>query len=114
MSVEFDDDDPFEGITEEMEAKILAELHRSAEDMASIARAMAPRDTGALSESLKVERVPDQLAVRVIAASGETFYGRFIEEGTKKMDENPFFEPARDAVADAFHERMNDIAEGRA
>lgn len=113
MGVEIDDSDLFEGMTEEFEEDVLKELHRTAEDMVAISKAMAPRESGALAEGMRVERIEGQLAVRVVAAEGDKFYGVFQEKGTEKMDENPYFEPARDSVADAFEERMADIAERR-
>lgn len=129
MGVEIDDFDPFEGISEELEAEIREELHRSAEDMASIARATAPRDSGALANSIRVQEGayrPDNpnvrgvssdvqgggLSVTVSAGDEEAFYAAFQEFGTEKMDANPFFFAAYDAVADAFEERMADLLGG--
>jgi len=112
MGVDVDDYDPFEGISEELEAEIREELHRSAEDMASIARATAPRDSGALVESVRVEKVDDALAVEVRAAEDDAYHGIFQEYGTDKMDASPFFWSARDAVADAFEERMAELLGG--
>ncbi len=107
MGVEFDDVDPFEGVSEELEGEIRDELRRSAEDMAAIARATAPKASGALAESIRVEPVEGALAVEVRAAEDDAYYGIFQEYGTEKMDAHPFFWSARDTVADAFEERMS-------
>ncbi len=109
MGVDVDGFDPFDGMAEELEAEIREELHRSAEDMASIARATAPRDTGALADSITVQRVDDALAVEVRAAEDDAYHGIFQEYGTAKMDAHPFFFAAYDAVADAFEERMAEL-----
>lgn len=71
---------------------IQASLEKSAEEMASTARALAPVDDGDLRASIKV--TPGDLKVRVSAGGNRAWYAPLVEYGTKKMAARPFWWPA--------------------
>lgn len=90
--------------------EIKAALAQSAEEIADMARRLAPRgDTGNLAASIGwtfgkapkgsmvlAEGDSDELDLRVIVYAGndKAFYARWQEFGTVKMAANPFFFPA--------------------
>jgi HK97 gp10 family phage protein len=56
----------------------------------------APVDTGLLSESIviKTKRVSDTSIELSVGPTKDTFYAKFLESGTKKMEARPFLNPA--------------------
>ena len=68
---------------------------RVAAEVADRARALAPRETGTLAESIgvEVERSPDGVVAHV---GTSLLYGLFQEVGTSKMPANPYLRPALD------------------
>jgi len=73
-------------------------VREKAERVCAIAKDNAPVDTGALQESGHVEEVvPDEVYNVVFDATGEgseDSYARWVEEGTSKMDAQPYLRPA--------------------
>ena len=73
-------------------AAIQASLEKSAEEMASTARALAPVDDGDLRSSIRTET--GDLTVRVRAGGGRAWYAPLVEYGTRRMAARPFWWPA--------------------
>lgn len=96
-------------IPKAVRAAMVPELVKSGNDLAVTARILAPRDTGALQESLKVTpggsstppystpggrvTVPE-LAVAVTAGNKDVRYAHLVEYGTQEAPAQPFFWPA--------------------
>lgn len=81
--------------------------------LAQTARAMAPRDTGALKQAIvskstglsgRVGLSPD-----VINGRRPEVYWRFVEFGTVHVPARPFFRPAAELEREAFIKRMRNI-----
>lgn len=73
------------------------------------AQSRAPRDSGALSESLRVKtKVFRTKIVAFVMNTAETFYGMFIEFGTSKMAARPFMRPAAESQEQAVLRKMQD------
>lgn len=81
--------------------------------LAQTARAMAPRDTGALRQAIvskstglngRVGLSPD-----VINGRHPQVYWRFVEFGTVRVPARPFFRPAAEREREAFIKRMRNI-----
>lgn len=85
------------------------ELMKNGNDLAIMARILAPRDTGDLQESLTVtpggsstppfstpggKVIVPELAVAVTAGNSEVRYAHLVEHGTADTPAQPFFWPA--------------------
>jgi HK97 gp10 family phage protein len=77
---------------------MLAATHQNADEFKAMAKRLAPRDRGDLSES--IEKIPGrhELAVIVQAGGPKAFYARWVEFGTVRMRAQPFFFPAYRAL----------------
>lgn len=96
-------------IPKNVRAAMVPELVKSGNDLAVMARILAPRDTGALQDSIAVTpgggstppysspggrvTVPE-LAVAVTAGNADTRYAHLVEHGTQEAAAQPFFWPA--------------------
>ena len=96
-------------IPKNVRAAMVPELMKSGNDLAVTARILAPRDTGALQDSITVTpggsstppysrpggrvTVPE-LAVAVTAGNKDVRYSHLIEFGTQQAAAQPFFWPA--------------------
>ena len=96
-------------IPKNVRAAMVPELLKSGNDLAVTARILAPRDTGALQESITVTpggsntppystpggrvSVPE-LAVAVTAGNKDVRYAHLVEYGTQEAAAQPFFWPA--------------------
>jgi HK97 gp10 family phage protein len=93
----------------EYKAKIRVALAKSAEEVAAMARRLAPVESGALRASIGwtfgkapkgsmvlAEGGSDEADLRVVVFAGNdrAFYARWQEFGTVNMPANPFFFPA--------------------
>lgn len=87
-----------------------AALRKVAKPMARLAKQLAPVDSGALEESIRVKairRTRTGIGVRVTTSasdneySGETFYAPMQEFGTAKMAASPYLRPAFDQLREA-------------
>lgn len=90
-------------------AAMVPELVKSGNDLAVTARILAPRDSGALQDSIAVTpggantppysspggrvTVPE-LAVAVTAGNADVRYAHLVEHGTQEAAAQPFFWPA--------------------
>lgn len=86
-------------------ATVMGQLPQIAEEVAEAQRLLAPENEGRLKQSIRVEPMPEQLAVAVRAGgptttrpvrAGSTVtydYALAQEFGRKGMDANPFFWP---------------------
>lgn len=87
---------------------VLKALETSADDIAATQRALAPEDTGALKQSIKVtlpgqstppysqpggNRVVGETETVITAGDANTRYVYLVEHGTSKTDAQPFFWP---------------------
>lgn len=77
--------------------------------IASRARALVPRDSGALHRAIAWE--VDDLAGAVGVDTVDVFYWVFIEFGTKYKAARPFFRPAAEMESDPFLQRMRAIGD---
>ena len=98
-----------EAIPREVRKAVEPALMKSADEMADAMRQFAPRDTGALIESITVtgpggttpaysqpggsQTVPEN-AVAITAGNSEVRYAHLVEYGTAKAHAQPFFWPA--------------------
>lgn len=64
-------------------AELAKETERSAQDVAALARALAPVDSGAVRASIDVVAGPTELTRYVTAGNDEAWYARLIISGTK-------------------------------
>ena len=96
-------------IPKEVRTAMVPELVKSGNDLAVTARIVAPRDTGALQESITVTpggsntppystpggrvSVPE-LAVAVTAGNKDVRYAHLVEYGTQEAQAQPYFWPA--------------------
>jgi HK97 gp10 family phage protein len=83
-----------------------AELDRSANDIAGLAKALAPTDEGDLKASIAVEPGKNELARKVVAGSKKAFYPRWVEHGHDHVKARPFFFPAYRALRRALRQRL--------
>ena len=78
-------------------ATVSAILRKTAYDIESDAKTLAPVDTGALKSSIGTTVVGSGLAGIMRAEIGPTVeYGDFVERGTSHMDPQPYMAPAFD------------------
>jgi HK97 gp10 family phage protein len=71
-------------------------LRPAADAVAERARALAPRNTGAMADSIHAVRTgPTQFSV---SFDKDHFYGQFVETGTEKMPPRPFLRSALDSI----------------
>lgn len=71
---------------------------KSAQEMVTAMRGLAPRRTGKLASAIKYQRQADGTGVKVFVQEGkgrnpDAFYGRFQEFGTVNHPAQPFFFP---------------------
>lgn len=78
-------------------------IRNTAEAIASGAQSRVPVDTGALRDSIHVDKVGDG-SYAVIAGSSKVFYGHLVEHGTVKTPAHPFLIPAAEAERDSVDE----------
>ena len=87
---------------------------KAARQVEEIARANVPVDTGALQAGINAVQM-GVLHWRVIASSmdggADREYANFVEEGTSKMDPQPYLQPALDDVELDYFTDMARIAE---
>lgn len=90
--------------------EIEKELDRSANDVAALARSLAPVEEGALKASIKVEPGRHELARNIVAGDETAFYARWVEhghkEGGKFVAARPFFFPAWRALRRSIKTRL--------
>ncbi|HVI28105.1 HK97-gp10 family putative phage morphogenesis protein [Hansschlegelia sp.] len=80
-------------IPAQVEKEIGKALDKSARELAENARALAPKESGDLADSIRVEPGADVLARNVVAGDDSAPQGTFIEFGTEHADAEPFFWP---------------------
>ena len=113
-------------LPEKVQKKIMRQaLREAAKVVAAEARARAPVGTGTLRDSIKVRAAKGKrgtIGAEVVTGEGyfqgKTFYGAFIELGTRKMGAKPFLRPAAAAargraiavVAEAIRTRIEGVA----
>lgn len=81
--------------------KVSLLMSRVASDAALNARRLAPKDTGALRNSIKSENRPDGMYVVVgakVARGSGAWYWKFVEYGTSQHPPRPFFRPGVQAA----------------
>lgn len=84
-------------------------VRQAAKPVLDEARRLVPVKTGALRKSLRIRALKRQrkrtsIGVQVVTGEeffkGDTYYGGFLEFGTKRMAPKPFLRPARDRAKD--------------
>ncbi len=81
-------------IPAQVQAEMAKALDKSADEMATAAKTLAPEATGELSTTIRVEAGPDALSRAVVAGDAEAGHATFVEFGTPNADAEPFFWPA--------------------
>ena len=117
-------------------AAVMPELEQSARDLTVTMRVLAPRDTGALEDSIEVtypgqstppysqpggSRVAGETEVLITAGNADVRYAHLVEYGTFETDAQPFFWPAwrlsrkkiRDRIARRFRKELKDAWNNR-
>lgn len=99
-------------------------LIKGAEEVAAAQRLLAPKDTGALADSITVtlpghstppysqpggQRVAGENQVIVTAGNEEVRYPHFLEHGTSKMEAEPYFFPPYRAKAPTITRATRDV-----
>lgn len=79
-----------------------AEIEDAAEELQYLAQELAPVRTGALRDSIHVQRI-DHLAVQVRA---DAEYAAFVEYGTSRMAAQPFMTPAMETIRQSYAARI--------
>lgn len=86
--------------------KAVRVVAKAAHDVEARAKATAPRDTGALVNSISTTNKG------MTAEVGPTVnYAAYVEHGTSRMSPQPYMGPAADAVEPAFVAAMSQLAE---
>jgi HK97 gp10 family phage protein len=98
-----------------MAALLRKNVAKSTEDRANegadIARGLCPVDTGALRDSIRVEK-DEELGWSIVAGDGGAIsYGQYVEFGTVKMAAQPFLTPASEQMRTPFLISMKDAVE---
>jgi HK97 gp10 family phage protein len=76
-------------------------LDQSGSDIVEAIRAAAPKDTGALAESIKATpKAGQDTAIAITAGDSGAPYARFVEFGTVHAPAHPFFWPTYRALKD--------------
>lgn len=108
-------------IPAEIVRQVQAAVIASADDLAQVARALAPKDTGKLAESITVtppgaetpayaegggRRTAGENQALVTVGNPEVRYGHFAEFGTVKEEAHPFLRPAERLTRDKNRRRI--------
>ena len=80
-------------IQRELPKKIVVELNNAAQSMESLAKQLAPVDTGYMKEHITQTKHASESDLSAQVES-EADYSLFVEYGTVNMDAQPFFTPA--------------------
>lgn len=87
-------------------------VKKTAKDIESTAKTLAPVDTGFLRSSIGTSDLrnvtQDSPTAEVVASAS---YSPYLEFGTSRMAPQPFMRPAADKHADAFEQAMAQIIE---
>ena len=81
---------------------------KTAEDIVTMTRKLAPVDTGALRASYYWKRV-DEDTIRVGSDYEQVQYALFVEYGTVHMDAQPHFSPAFWQARTTFEARLKEV-----
>lgn len=107
-------------IPQQVKTEVQAAIDKSADEMVSMARALAPTDTGELRASIKATSAGQStplyssggrqkvgaLSARVTAGDYIVRYAALVEFGTEKMAARPFFWPAYRSLRKRFRSRI--------
>lgn len=96
-----------------MRRNVDTRARESAEKCVQIAKGLVPVDTGALRNSIHVEK-DEELGYAAVAGADDTFYASFVEYGTVKMSARPYMTPASEATRTPFITAMRNAAEDAA
>ncbi len=80
-------------VQRELPNRIAAELNSAAESMESLAKQLAPVDTGFMRDSIAQTETADGNRLRAVVESPAD-YSLYVEYGTVNMSAQPFFTPA--------------------
>lgn len=97
-------------------AKATEDAVRASQDQAdglaqSIAQ-RAPVDTGALRDSVVVEKTPQGANV-IVGEGDEVDYARFVEDGTRYMGAQPYIGPAVTGLREELREAVENAVKNR-
>lgn len=84
-------------------------VRKAAWDIAAIAKAEAPVDTGATRNSIGVDSTSDGLTAVV---GPTTIYAPYLELGTRRMRARPFMGPAADRIEPGFVSAIEGLGGG--
>lgn len=96
------------GFADRLKVKADTTSKSTAEQVAEIARKLAPRDTGELINSISIEAQEGEDGWEVVVGAD---HGIFVELGTSKMAAQPYLTPAAEAMRNDHIKRSGDIVE---
>lgn len=73
-------------------------VERGAQHIADLAQQLAPVDTGALRDSIRVEPGDSPTSRKVIAGGGAVTYAAHVEYGTASSPAQPYMTPAAEQI----------------
>jgi HK97 gp10 family phage protein len=82
-----------QALSEKMRGNISEEVNSAAESCASLARQLAPVDTGFMRDNIAVTEVSSKTGLHATVKS-QADYSVFVEYGTVNQDPQPFMTPA--------------------
>lgn len=91
----------------EAKREIRAELDAGADRIVTLAKSLAPRETGFLQSTIRKADGDHELQVRVWAGGGDAFYAVFKEHGTENLPAHPFLFPSFRALKGSVQGRIN-------
>lgn len=80
-------------IPAQVQAEVGKAIDKSANELAANAKALAPKESGDLAASIRVEAGDDALSRKVIAGDADAPQATFIEFGIEHADAEPFLWP---------------------
>ena len=83
----------FAALSERMRKNIAEELNSGAASVVSLAKQLAPVDTGFMRDNIEQTEEANPGSLRAVMESAAD-YSAFVEYGTINMPEQPFFTPA--------------------
>jgi HK97 gp10 family phage protein len=96
-------------VLRDIDVRTQAAVAATAELVKQTAVSRVPVDQGDLRDSIEVKETESPFKRRVVAGSGNTFYGHFQEFGTEKMPAQPFMTPAAEDAKGQFVAQMKQI-----
>jgi HK97 gp10 family phage protein len=102
----------FAALSERMRRNIAEVLNEGAESQVSLAKQLAPVDTGYMRDHIAQIEQASSESLRAVMES-EADYSAFVEYGTVNMDAQPFFTPAFESARRQVNNSLRRVLQGR-